>query len=428
MSAGALQLRHFEAMLEGTGIEVRASSLPGTDMRGVFARESEAEGALLYTEVPLACWLAPSLREVQEYHVRSLLAGGGGGAARDGPREAPALLRCCNCLAVIPPGSAVPCDKCPAADAPGSATGRACLEVYCSVACREKASVLYHAMTCPDLLAAAGASQQLEALEQLEKLSDPGLPFTPRVVLRVLAGLFSRALAALLQTEDEVLSLEYAFAPYARLFGSSRVSVEDYPMDEAYAWTRAFFEDVSGCYARAAPTITFGEHGFELTRQTFLAPEFYAFLVSTLCFNSLAVAMPVAVPAAPSQKSRSPFRPGPLQEDVVGAALFQCLSNLNHSCEPSCQIDFLEGTSEGTLRLLHSVKAGEELFITYVCVDEPLTARRERLAPYQFVCHCPKCEREEREEREAREEAQAGAQAGEGGGPPAAGSPPPQTL
>jgi len=432
MPVDQLQLRHFGAILDGTGIEVRASSVPGTDMRGLFVRESEAADTLLYTEVPLACWLSPALLEMQEFWIRYATierAGNVGGMEVTGrgkgetlpnpipPRMAPekalappsskgapvarktppASLRCCHCLAAIAPGEAVLCDK---LSTHADMQRRTCLEVYCSPSCRENASILHHAMICPDALAAEGATKQLEALDGLRSLSDPSLPFTPMVVLQVMAGLFSRALAALLQTEDETLSLEYAFSPYARFFGSSQVCVENYPMDEAYTWTRSFFDDVAGCYARAAPTITFGDHDFSLTRQTFLAPEFYSFIVSVLCFNSLAVSIPlttrVGTPAEAVARQQGQEGPKTVVEDVVGAALFQCLSNINHSCEPNCQIDFLGGTSEGTLRLLRDVQAGDELFITYVCPDEPLAARRERLAPYQFVCNCPKCLREGR--------------------------------
>lgn len=85
-----------------------------------------------------------------------------------------------------------------------------------------------------------------------------------------------------------------------------------------------------------------------------------------------------------------------------GYAIFPLLALINHSCKPNCAVEF---TFSGALFVLaqapDAVKAGEELFISYL--DSSLGSeedhksmgtkqRRKLLLPYGFACDCPLCQ------------------------------------
>jgi hypothetical protein len=77
-----------------------------------------------------------------------------------------------------------------------------------------------------------------------------------------------------------------------------------------------------------------------------------------------------------------------------GYAFFPLVSALNHSCEPNCQVAYLED-GEALVFALRNIAAGEELTISYIYVHLPLAERRQQLQSYGFVCQCPRCLAEE---------------------------------
>jgi hypothetical protein len=71
------------------------------------------------------------------------------------------------------------------------------------------------------------------------------------------------------------------------------------------------------------------------------------------------------------------------------------VSLINHSCEPSCWVQFASRDGRLSLRTLRPVGRGEELTISYVTQPMPVFARRARLrSTYRFHCRCARCSRE----------------------------------
>lgn len=76
---------------------------------------------------------------------------------------------------------------------------------------------------------------------------------------------------------------------------------------------------------------------------------------------------------------------------AIGAAMF------NHSCSPNVMAEDCDATSMQAIRVVTTaaVRAGEELFLSYIPLDLPLSARQNLLkACYNFTCACVRCEKE----------------------------------
>ncbi|KAI6246672.1 SET domain and MYND-type zinc finger protein 6 [Erysiphe necator] len=77
----------------------------------------------------------------------------------------------------------------------------------------------------------------------------------------------------------------------------------------------------------------------------------------------------------------------------IGICFEPKMSLVNHSCRPNAHV-----VSEGrimTLRSLIQIGAGEELFISYIDVEQPRISRRNQLwQTYFFWCECPLCKSE----------------------------------
>jgi len=75
-------------------------------------------------------------------------------------------------------------------------------------------------------------------------------------------------------------------------------------------------------------------------------------------------------------------------------------SHLNHSCDPNVSIRHLDrytALSRITVLTKRTIKAGEELVITYVNPKMGYKARREELRAWGFGrCRCERCMEEER--------------------------------
>jgi hypothetical protein len=76
----------------------------------------------------------------------------------------------------------------------------------------------------------------------------------------------------------------------------------------------------------------------------------------------------------------------------TGSALYLMPSMLNHSCDPNVDAVWIDGDATLTLRARRDVDEGEQLTITYIDADSPVSARRQRLEhAYGFVCACERC-------------------------------------
>ncbi|KAI0530432.1 hypothetical protein GGR58DRAFT_518484 [Xylaria digitata] len=73
------------------------------------------------------------------------------------------------------------------------------------------------------------------------------------------------------------------------------------------------------------------------------------------------------------------------------AGLFLNASRFNHSCDPNLwyEADIKDG--RWVARACRDIKKGEELFISYILINNPLEERRAAIAGWGFVCDCPKC-------------------------------------
>ena len=76
---------------------------------------------------------------------------------------------------------------------------------------------------------------------------------------------------------------------------------------------------------------------------------------------------------------------------LKGAAVFPLVSGINHSCDPNCEVAYVE--DNGVMIVARRpIAAGEELTISYVDPEMDDEDRREELEEtYGFECACPKC-------------------------------------
>jgi len=80
--------------------------------------------------------------------------------------------------------------------------------------------------------------------------------------------------------------------------------------------------------------------------------------------------------------------------DFSGSGIYPILSTINHSCVPNCTTTFR--SEDGTLAIVlanKDIKAGEELFISYIENEESSKQQREKdLKEYGFICDCLLCQ------------------------------------
>ncbi|KAL1686710.1 hypothetical protein GGG16DRAFT_117638 [Schizophyllum commune] len=84
--------------------------------------------------------------------------------------------------------------------------------------------------------------------------------------------------------------------------------------------------------------------------------------------------------------------PGIEGADGRYVAVYETLSRANHSCRPNAHFAFHKASLSVRLRALRDIKAGEEIFISYVPPEAPYAQRQEELAHYGFSCTCAVCE------------------------------------
>lgn len=88
--------------------------------------------------------------------------------------------------------------------------------------------------------------------------------------------------------------------------------------------------------------------------------------------------------------------------------LYVLHSHLNHSCEPNVKAVHLEqktALNRITIRAVNDIRAGDELFITYVDPNLSYKDRRRGVSAWGFgKCMCPKCVREEAADLEKQQQ------------------------
>ncbi|KAL1755472.1 hypothetical protein FB107DRAFT_213475 [Schizophyllum commune] len=84
--------------------------------------------------------------------------------------------------------------------------------------------------------------------------------------------------------------------------------------------------------------------------------------------------------------------PGIERADGRYVAVYETLSRANHSCRPNAHFAFHRASFSVRLRALRDIKAGEEIFISYVPPEAPYAQRQKELAHYGFSCTCAVCE------------------------------------
>lgn len=81
--------------------------------------------------------------------------------------------------------------------------------------------------------------------------------------------------------------------------------------------------------------------------------------------------------------------------DIIGLGIFDNLSKMNHSCQPSVEIDY-EDNNIAKINLLCDVSVGQEATISYIDENDDFETRRRKLGMnYGFQCGCGKCLEEE---------------------------------
>ncbi|KAI1811267.1 SET domain-containing protein [Poronia punctata] len=81
-----------------------------------------------------------------------------------------------------------------------------------------------------------------------------------------------------------------------------------------------------------------------------------------------------------------------LDEDVDQTGLFlnPVLAMVNHSCVPNAFVQFVGRTA--VLHAFQEIKEGEEIRISYIDCNTPLSTRQQALkTQYHFTCSCPRC-------------------------------------
>jgi len=79
--------------------------------------------------------------------------------------------------------------------------------------------------------------------------------------------------------------------------------------------------------------------------------------------------------------------------DLLGRGLYLHAAMFNHSCSPNCSVS--AGASTLEVVVDEMVHAGQELCISYIDLQQPVSARQKALSRhYHFVCECERCTEE----------------------------------
>ena len=79
----------------------------------------------------------------------------------------------------------------------------------------------------------------------------------------------------------------------------------------------------------------------------------------------------------------------------LSCAMYCGIARLNHSCEPNTRQQYDADTMHMRLFATRRIAAGDQLFDSYVDIEEPVAVRRKNLVEiFRFHCDCPACEKE----------------------------------
>lgn len=74
-----------------------------------------------------------------------------------------------------------------------------------------------------------------------------------------------------------------------------------------------------------------------------------------------------------------------------GRAVFDFFCRMNHSCKPSIHEHYDKQSNRLSIRTLHDIKRGDEIFSTYIDLLHPRKRRRKKLQAWGFTCQCSAC-------------------------------------
>lgn len=77
--------------------------------------------------------------------------------------------------------------------------------------------------------------------------------------------------------------------------------------------------------------------------------------------------------------------------DKNGRAVFDFFCRMNHSCRPSIYEHYDKASNLLSIRALHDIKSGEEVFSTYIEVLMSRKRRIKKLKAWGFICGCSVC-------------------------------------
>ncbi|XP_029634436.1 uncharacterized protein LOC115209940 isoform X2 [Octopus sinensis] len=262
-------------------------------------------------------------------------------------------------------------------------------EIYCSETCREEAWSNYHEVLCPSVN--PEANKLYDICQKIKELSEQrrkiwSASFCPTILARIWAAICCHAKRLAAEngsTTPTQMQWAIAKAPYRRFiaYGAQGVAGKFTVMHQVmkdvfnglpeglrYDVTPREFD---GRYLQMACNVQSFSDGRN---------PLHCFLNSISNFSQYAqIADLVDVDNIP---------------EANFAGVFPVQSCLNHSCANT--IEVMDGVSKGRpgihLRARINIKAGEELFSTYIDTSIP---RRERRAwlfrGYNFWCQCPRC-------------------------------------
>lgn len=400
---------HYTQLLMGTNIEVKRSLISPDysrdnkmgkqgafqqgEMKGLFLTENAKQDTQVIVEKPLISWLHPSY--VKELYTNKKMSSqcshtydefdshSERTSARiqtQTPRERLDLTarsslsryvirsvsgeRYCFCCLSVIKGQPIPCKH-------RTDDALSCRHEYCSEGCRERHYVLGHVALCislwPDI-----AEDVLHAICDCPELH---APFSAYTILEIMAQVLCKEAAYLIETEDEALSLQYAFMYYAYLEPGSQARKTQ--LNSLQNLPNTVFPDTGRVFEKLVPDVSFAEHSFLLTRATLLGAQMFSYLMCILLTNSYSI----------EDKSGK----------EMGAALYSIISCCNHNCAPNAQVIFedSEDAREATLVLLRPCAQGEELYISYITdLGRPVSERRQELEQWGFTCQCDRCRNE----------------------------------
>ena len=95
-------------------------------------------------------------------------------------------------------------------------------------------------------------------------------------------------------------------------------------------------------------------------------------------------------------------------ECVVGSAIYLLHHCLNHSCEPSGLVTYMERDGHVSVYAKRRIKAGEEISFNYFgdYFDKLNTKERREilLHNFKFVCQCQKCARDDEDQKKKQQQ------------------------